>query len=1035
MHTTIELGLAPAVMLRTPLFPVNYLEAFLSDTADRTAQLEQLREDTAFMEALTIASPTLAGELRLLDSSFAEKRRDSLFMGVTRYLFRATTRCTPFGLFAGVSHLPLGESTAVSIAGQAEHTKTLRIDAQEVWKMVKSFEDLAAPAEQLTVYSNPTAYRVSGRLRLPYQDTYGQGRESQQLSIRTTPVVERILELAQAPVPLAHLIDQLASEYPDVPRENIKVFTLHLFKEQLLLSDLRPPLTETDPLAYLRNHAQGAPADQVRKMDDLLEKTRLYSSSPIGGGEQHLRDILSALEFAEGQAQQHLQVDTRLKAAGSFSQQDYSEIKEAITALCRILPSPAQTRLSAYADDFLTRYGNREVPLLEMLDPQYGLGAPAGYHNPASPRTFRPHTERTHLFKVLAAAGEGGAVDLQQLFPEDPSEAVPLPESVDVFMRYGYAGGQELLVIDGISGPGANTFGRFTHIEPELHRHWQARAAAEEAADHLIVSDLVYAESAGHANNVAIHAPIYQHQTAVACTPGVPFEQHVPLNDIMVGVQGGKFYLRSRSRGVQLLFRTPHVLNPELAPNPVRFLQEVSQSYASHPPYWSWEEAEELRSLPRVTYGRVVISPARWQLSKDIKESPDFGAALQEERQSRNIPRFVHAGSGDNQLLLDLDNDLCVQLLAQIVRKESATLSEALVTFGQFSVHSPQGQHAAQYIISFDLGRPELPAVPTGFAETPADAERWVLPFQGAVYLKLYGPQDMQDDVIAALRARMLTTQEFPLGLPQDDWFFIRYADPEHHLRWRILGEGEAFTRLAYILLEEVAALHAAGLLTRVEIASYERELERYGGESGIRLNEQIFAADSAWLVECLSRGLPTGDQRIPYIAATLDVLLHSLSYGARERQWVLETACEGYRAEFVPSSMSAEQLEKLLSEDVRRFRKLLWQELALFYPSDGSAGAYGVERLRERLAPLVPTLHQQYDPATAPDKAAVLLTSLTHMHANRAQLDRLQEFRALHLLLKSHQGFKHHLPQGIHPLSFSAQWAGHSGVQPEVHA
>lgn len=603
-----------------------------------------------------------------------------------------------------------------------------------------------------------------------------------------------------------------------------------------------------------------------------------------------------------------------------------------------------------------------------------------------------------------------------------PDEERPLPESIDAFVRRApREDGEAWLVLEGLHGPGGNTFGRFTHVDPELHAHWLVRARQEEAVSDLIVSDLVYSEGSGHANNVAIHAPIYQHQTAVASTPGVPHDRHIMPSDVMVGVQGGRFYFRSRSRGVQLRFRTPHVLNPALAPNVVRFLQECSEMHAPEVPHWSWEGAAELGQLPRVTYGRVVLSPARWRLPRTVIEAEDFATALGQYRMTCGLPRFAYAGRGDNRLLLDLDAPLCQEMLRGIVSKESEVLDEALGDYNSVEGRSPAGRHAVQYVVTFPLAGVTLPHVAPRVDERPDESLRWILPFQGGVYLKLYGPHIMQDDVITAMQAATaLAFAECGALAPQPDaWFFIRYADPDHHVRWRLFGAGPVFEATAQRLLREAAVLQQRGLVTRVELASYEREIERYGGNAGVQVSEGIFAADSAWLAELLGGAMPAGDARLPFVAATADGLLDALQLDAPTRRWALEMACAGYRQEFTRTPGDTEHIERVLSQDARQHRAAVWQHLAGLYPAHGELLLPGTALLRERLAPLVPAFHPMVDRTRDPERAALMLSSFMHMHANRAQLDRFQEFRALNLLLKTHQGFAHHLPRTLDPRAF----------------
>src|SRR5262249_4014245 len=58
------------------------------------------------------------------------------------------------------------------------------------------------------------------------------------------------------------------------------------------------------------------------------------------------------------------------------------ETAEAARLLFELNPASApSTQLDGYRDAFVVKYGyDRHVPLLEMLDPDVGLGPPTGYH-------------------------------------------------------------------------------------------------------------------------------------------------------------------------------------------------------------------------------------------------------------------------------------------------------------------------------------------------------------------------------------------------------------------------------------------------------------------------------------------------------------------------------------------------------------------------------------------------------------------------------------------------------------------------------
>src|SRR5262249_20222593 len=93
-----------------------------------------------------------------------------------------------------------------------------------------------------------------------------------------------------------------------------------------------------------------------------------------------------------------------------------------------------------------------------------------------------------------------------------------------------------------------------------------------------------------------------------------------------------------------------------------------------------------------------------------------------------------------------------------------------------------------------------------------------------------------------------------------DAWFFVRYADPEWHLRLRLHGPSETLHAEVLPALQSVAKrLLAQGRLRRLQFDTYVPEYERYGGEEGLRLAERIFHIDSESVLDLLAL-LPPGD-------------------------------------------------------------------------------------------------------------------------------------------------------------------------------
>ena len=126
-----------------------------------------------------------------------------------------------------------------------------------------------------------------------------------------------------------------------------------------------------------------------------------------------------------------------------------------------------------------------------------------------------------------------------------------------------------------------------------------------------------------------------------------------------------------------------------------------------------------------------------------------------------------------------------------------------------------------------------------------------------------------------------------------NDWFFVRYGDPDPHLRIRFRGQSE---RLMGELLPRICTwahgLITNGLSTRLCFDTYDRELERYGGPEGTAAAEAILGADSRAVIEMLriSRGGLLELDMTSLTVLSIDDFLTGLGASDRTRRLVPAT-------------------------------------------------------------------------------------------------------------------------------------------------
>jgi hypothetical protein len=83
--------------------------------------------------------------------------------------------------------------------------------------------------------------------------------------------------------------------------------------------------------------------------------------------------------------------------------------------------------------------------------------------------------------------------------------------------------------------------------------------------------------------------------------------------------------------------------------------------------------------LPRVKYKNIILSEASWNFkSKDVKElveTKNEESILEESKKWKaqfNLPDYVLLADGDNELLLHLNNLMCLKTFIGLVKKRSS---------------------------------------------------------------------------------------------------------------------------------------------------------------------------------------------------------------------------------------------------------------------------------------------------------------------------------------------------------------------------
>ncbi|MEU0519771.1 lantibiotic dehydratase [Streptosporangium sp. NPDC006007] len=907
-----------AAVLRAPSWPPDQQIASWPDLtcpdagrASWRAWLARTWQKPGFAAAVEQASPDLARRVREIcageQMSVPAVRRAVL--STMRYLLRASGRSTPFGLFAGVAPARISAATDLPVVriGDA-HRAIARVTAEWLAAVVQRLEGETALRRRLTVAANNLVFERDGRMVLEHRANSVAGGAPEEVSVRAIDPVRTILRLARDPLPITGLMDRLLAAFPRTAETTIDALMAELVAQHLLLTSLRPPMTTTDPLRHLLRELDAVNADEVGGVADVVKGLRAvadelaaHDRAPAAVAGEHRTRAMSAMAVIHRTARPPLWVDLRLDGEVTVPAAVAAEAAAAASALVRLTRRPAlNAGWDAWHERFLDRYGPRALlPLREAVDADVGLGYPAGYDGARAPE----ETALTDRDRKLLALAHNAAMRRQReiLLDDDmiadlggvPSDA-PVQPSTELTVRIDAPTGQALgegrftLVVTGASRAVGTITGRFLDLFDDEHRQRMSPLYASlppGARDALAVQVSAPAPYAG-TENVARAPQVLPHVLPVGDSPDAA--QVLALDDLAVTADLHGIYLVSLSRHRAVEPVVLNAINLVQHTHPLaRFLLEAPHALRAPCAGFDWGAAAALPFVPALRYRRTIISPARWRLTAaDLPASSadwqQWDDTLTAWREMTALPETVNLGGGDQHLRLNLGEPAHRALLrAQVDRASTAVLRVA------------PDSDAAGWI----GGRPHeivIPLAATGRAAEPPRLPREVISREhghlpgrhGRISLKLYGHPDRH----AALLTRHLPRLADALG-GDVRWWFLRYHDPDHHLRIRLTVPAGAFADAASEVSAWSEQVRRAGLTAHVQWDTYFPETARFGGPSAMEAAETYFAADSATALAQVTAISSSGGPhpRALTAASLLDIATAFLGDTGTAMRWLID--------------------------------------------------------------------------------------------------------------------------------------------------
>lgn len=238
---------------------------------------EQKINETNFLEALYVASPAFYEEFRkhlnkpITDNKELKKINNSLY----KYQSRASNRCTPFGLFAGLSIGNWSDENKIEL--NKDLTKTLnrrtRLDMNVLFSIAQEITKQSFIKPHLRYFPNASIYFVGDCYRY-IEYYYLKNRRFHKLNkVDYSPYLDLILEQSKNGLNQDELVHLLIND--EISFEEANDFVEEIIASQLLINEFEPTITGEDYFSRLLENLDNIfkinPGNELKHLINLLD--------------------------------------------------------------------------------------------------------------------------------------------------------------------------------------------------------------------------------------------------------------------------------------------------------------------------------------------------------------------------------------------------------------------------------------------------------------------------------------------------------------------------------------------------------------------------------------------------------------------------------------------------------------------------------------------------------------------------------------------------------------------------------------------
>ncbi|MDH6252211.1 uncharacterized protein YeeX (DUF496 family) [Chryseobacterium sp. H1D6B] len=698
-------------IVRTPLFSYQNFKEKMDNNEISDQALKEMYSDPIFKEAVYLASPDLHEELDqwlYSEKQASEKKYQKLKNSLLKYYSRMSTRCTPFGLFAGVG-LGEFENEKRDEFFSLEKTRDTKLDMYFLVALSKDLLKVQYIRNQVLFFPNNSIYKVGNKIRyIEYEYSDGK-RDYIVSSAPLSKELELILNFSKEGKTYEQIKNLLVND--EITVKDAEEFLDELIDNQVLISELEPNVSGSDFLAIiisvLSRIGAGNESDILTAVQKKLRSLDLNIGNSVSLYSE-IEDLIQSLNI-QYERQYLFQTDLYFEKRFDLSRSWKKEIKYAVSFLNKISFLNKETYLEKFKKSFYERFESKEVPLAYALDVEIGIG----YRQDVVVKGMHPYlqdltpsfSKEKQILKIQldpvqlilneklqdALLENAYSIELADDDFKDFNEIwEDLPDTLSLITEIVSENHHEKLIVESGGGSSAaNLLARFCSERSEIKqtvRHITEKE--EELNPDFILAEVIHLPET-RTGNVIRRPTLRKYEIPYLAQSVLPIENQIPIEDLYISLKNNRIILRSKklNREIKPYLTNAHNYTADSLPV-YHFLCDLHSQDVRTGLYLNWGSLKSIYNfLPRVEYKDIILSRAQWKVTEKelkrvlllINEKEQLFLELAAWRNKRQIPQWIQWVRSDNKLIVNLENyDLVKMFIDAVKNNKSIQIEEFL---------------------------------------------------------------------------------------------------------------------------------------------------------------------------------------------------------------------------------------------------------------------------------------------------------------------------------------------------------------------